>query len=107
IISPGTRPEIGNSCGRSMPARNTAAVEVTIAFNSCAALLDRYSCQNRSNVLSRIIATRTIIVLNERSSGATKMTSENSDTTLTANNTPLNGVRNAWNSWWYQVGGLS
>jgi hypothetical protein len=26
---------------------------------------------------------------------------------LTANSTPLNGVRNAWNSCWYQVGAFS
>src|SRR5262245_4289135 len=106
-MSPGTRSDIGNSCGRSMPARNTAVVDVTIAFNSSAALLDRNSCQNRSTVLSRIIVIRTIIVLKERSSGFAKMTSENSETTQTANSTPLNGVRNAWNSCWYQVGGFS
>jgi hypothetical protein len=47
------------------------------------------------------------MVLKERSSGSAKMTSEKRETTLTANSTPLNGVRNAWKSCWYQVGGLS
>src|SRR5690242_11259697 len=106
-MSPGTRAEIGISPGRSIPARNTAVVEVTIAFNSSAALLERNSCQKRSNVLSNTMVIRTMIVLNERSSGAAKITSENKETTLTANNTPLNGVRKAWNNCWYQVGGFS
>jgi hypothetical protein len=39
-----------------------------------------------------------MIVLKERSSGAAKITSENRETTLTANSTPLNGVRKAWNN---------
>ena len=82
-------------------------VDVTIAFNSSAALLERNSCQKRSKVLSKIIVTRTMIVLKERSSGAAKITSENRETTLTANSTPLNGVRKAWNNCWYQVGGFS
>ena len=106
-MSPGTRSHIGSSCGRSIPARSTAAVDVTIDFKSSAALLDRNSCQNRSKVLSKIIVTRTIIVLKERSSGAAKITSEKSETMLTANSTPLNGVRNAWNSCWYHLGGCS
>src|SRR5262249_16134051 len=88
-------------------ARSTAAVDVTIAFNSSAALLDRNSCQNLNKVLSRIIVRRTIMVLKERSSGSAKMTSEKRETTLTANSTPLNGVMNAWKSCWYQAGGLS
>ena len=45
--------------------------------------------------LSNPIALRTMIVLNERSSGSAKMTSENIETTLTANSTPLKGVKNA------------
>ena len=78
-----------------MPARSTAAVELTIAFNSCAALLERNSCQKRSSVLSSTMVVRTMIVLKLRSSGAAKITSVNNETTLTVNSTPLNGVTNA------------
>ena len=99
--------EIGISCGRCIPARSTAVVELTIAFNSSAALLDRNSCQKRSNVLSSTMVVRTIIVLNVRSSGAAKITSVNNETMLTANSTPLKGVTNAWISCSYQVGGFS
>src|ERR1035437_7256979 len=106
-MSPGTSVEIGISCGRSMPLRSTAVVELTIAFNSCAALLERNSCQKRSSVLSNIMEIRTIMVRNVRSSGAAKITSENRETKLTANNTPLNGVRKAWKSCRYHVGGFS
>ena len=81
-----------------MPVRSTAVVELTIAFNSSAALLERNSCQKRSRVLNSTMEIRTIIVLKVRSSGAAKITSEKNDTTLTANSTPLNGVRNAWKS---------
>jgi len=87
--------EIGNSCGRIIPARSTAAVELTIALSSSAALLERNSCQNRNSVLSRIMEISTIIVRKVRSSGSAKITSEKSDTTLTANSTPLNGVKKA------------
>lgn len=90
--------EIGISCGRDMPARKTAVVELTMALSSSAALFDRNSCQKRKSVLSSTIEIRTIIVLNERSSGAAKITSENSDTMLTVNSTPLNGVKKAWKS---------
>src|SRR5664280_1265922 len=106
-MSPGTSVDIGISCGRSMPARSTAVVDVTIALSSSAALLERNSCQKRKSVLSNTIVLRTIIVLNVRSSGAAKITSVNSETTLTVNSTPLNGVTNAWKSCWYQVGGFS
>src|SRR5450631_2926066 len=78
-----------------------------MAFNSSAALLDRNSCQNRSSVLSNTMVVSTMIVLNVRSSGAANITSVNSETMLTANNTPLNGVTNAWNNCTYQVGGFS
>src|SRR5450759_2689391 len=106
-MSPGTSVDIGISCGRFMPARSTAVVDVTIALSSSAALLERNSCQKRKSVLSNTIVLRTIIVLNVRSSGAAKITSVNSETTLTVNSTPLNGVTNAWKSCWYQVGGFS
>src|ERR1700674_892062 len=106
-MSPGTSVEIGVSCGRSIPARSTAVVALTIAFSSSAALLERNSCQKRSSVLSSTIALKTMIVLSDRSSGAAKITSVNNETMLTANSTPLNGVTNAWNSCWYQAGGFS
>src|ERR1035437_4819090 len=93
-MSPGTSVDIGISCGRSMQARSTAVVDVTIALSSSAALLERNSCQKRKSVLSNTIVLRTIIVLNVRSSGAAKITS-------------VNSVTNAWNSCWYQVGGFS
>ena len=69
-----------------------------MAFSSAAALLDRNSCQKRSSVLSSTMVVRTMIVRNERSSGAAKITSVNNETMLTVNKTPLNGVTNAWNS---------
>ena len=81
-----------------MPARSTAVVDLTIALSSSAALLERNSCQKRSSVLSSTIEIRTMMVRKVRSSGAAKITSENRETTLTANSTPLNGVRKAWKS---------
>src|SRR5215831_17979450 len=106
-MSPGTRSAIGISRGRGMQARSTAVVELTIALSSSAARLERNSCQKRSSVLKSTIELKTMIVLNERSSAAAKITSEKSETMLTANSTPLNGVRKAWKSCWYHVAGLS
>src|SRR5436309_12435312 len=103
-MSPGTSVDIGVSWGRSIPARNTAAVEETMAFKSSAARLERNSCQKRKSVLSRTIDHNTMMVLKERSSGEASITSVNTETRLTANSTPLKGVRNAWNNCSYQVG---